>query len=60
MSLQKKIKEEPLGGYTSYLRYMNEPCGINAQECDMENLKRLKVSPLYLFVERIRKYFKKY
>lgn len=62
MGLNKKINETHIiGGYTSYLRYMVEPCTIDAKECDIQNMEMLGVSkfnPLYIF-EMIINYFSK-
>ena len=60
MDLTERIKNTPVGGYTSYLRYMAEPCLINAQKADIRNMELLgfsKLNPTYL-IERIKQYFK--
>lgn len=52
-------KTLPVGGYTSSLRYISEPCSINTKKADLENMEMLgfsRLNPFYLFA-RIKQYF---
>jgi len=55
-------KETPIiGGYTSYLRYENEPCIVNSRGCDIQTMELLgfsRLNPLYI-LEKIKYYISK-
>ena len=53
----KQLEKISIEDYTSYLRYMSEPCIVSPNKCDAQNLKLLKLSPLEYLFERIKDYF---
>ena len=63
MDLEKRTNLEKKqivhGGYTSYYRYLVEPCLVDAQKCDIRNMELLgfsKLNPYYL-LEKVKRYF---